>query len=656
MTGSTAAMRNSSLSSAHDGRVRVDTKLVELSDAAGTADDLPTTLAEALIRLSAAEGTLRAIAEGEVDAFVVSDGQSQRRVFTLATADRPYRIFVENMRDGAVTLSSNGLIMYANRRVAELLSRPRATIVGSPLKMFVAGRLPFDLDELRGPTGQGATVEFDLIDSAGRNVPVLVGISPLEVEGGEKLTCLTFTDLSGQKAQDREIFRLGEAQAERMADLQAAQAALTKQATHDALTGLPNRALLVERIGLALSEAKRSRRCTAVLFVDLDRFKQINDTQGHSAGDVVLRTVADQLTSIVRPHDTVARIGGDEFVVLAANVESQSQAVDIGARLVTELNTGVGESGHVGASVGIAISVEGRGTAEVLLNEADKAMYQAKSLGRGRLEVYDAALGREAQRRSNAQVRLQAALDDGRVIVYYQPVIDLATGHVVGFEALARIAEEDGSILPPVDFISVAEESGLVVPLGEQVLEMACEEVQHWHQGSAPAPSLTIAVNLSARQFEHGNLATIVQESLESTGLDSTCLHLELTETAIIDLRPDILRQLTLLRDLGVQIGLDDFGTGYASLTHLRRLPLSFVKIDQTFVQGIGEDQSDERIVSAVVDLAANLGLRSIAEGIESEDQLKRLRELGCDQGQGYLFARPLPPTGVSTALLNAAW
>ncbi|MEY2553023.1 MAG: hypothetical protein QOC57_883, partial [Ilumatobacteraceae bacterium] len=655
-TGSTAAMRNSSLSSAHDGRVRVDTKLVELSDAAGTADDLPTTLAEALIRLSAAEGTLRAIAEGEVDAFVVSDGQSQRRVFTLATADRPYRIFVENMRDGAVTLSSNGLIMYANRRVAELLSRPRATIVGSPLKMFVAGRLPFDLDELRGPTGQGATVEFDLIDSAGRNVPVLVGISPLEVEGGEKLTCLTFTDLSGQKAQDRENFRLGEAQAERMADLHAAQAALTKQATHDALTGLPNRALLVERIGLALSEAKRSRRCTAVLFVDLDRFKQINDTQGHSAGDVVLRTVADQLTSIVRPHDTVARIGGDEFVVLAANVESQSQAVDIGARLVTELNTGVGESGHVGASVGIAISVEGRGTAEVLLNEADKAMYQAKSLGRGRLEVYDAALGREAQRRSNAQVRLQAALDDGRVIVYYQPVIDLATGHVVGFEALARIAEEDGSILPPVDFISVAEESGLVVPLGEQVLEMACEEVQHWHQGSAPAPSLTIAVNLSARQFEHGNLATIVQESLESTGLDSTCLHLELTETAIIDLRPDILRQLTLLRDLGVQIGLDDFGTGYASLTHLRRLPLSFVKIDQTFVQGIGEDQSDERIVSAVVDLAANLGLRSIAEGIESEDQLKRLRELGCDQGQGFLFARPLPPTGVSTELLNAAW
>jgi EAL domain-containing protein (putative c-di-GMP-specific phosphodiesterase class I) len=251
---------------------------------------------------------------------------------------------------------------------------------------------------------------------------------------------------------------------------------------------------------------------------------------------------------------------------------------------------------------------------------------------------------------------LQSALDAGRVIVYYQPLIDLGTGHVVGFEALARIAEEDGSILPPVDFISVAEQSGLVVPLGEQVLELACQEVLHWQPGASPSAPLTIAVNLSARQFEPGNLATIVEERLEQTGLDSTCLHLELTETAIIDLRPDILHQLVLLRDLGVEIGLDDFGTGYASLTHLRRLPLSFVKIDQTFVQGIGEDQSDERIVSAVVDLAANLGLRSIAEGVETQDQLERLRELGCDQAQGFLFARPLPPHEVTKDLLNTAW
>jgi diguanylate cyclase (GGDEF)-like protein/PAS domain S-box-containing protein len=606
--------------------------------------------------MTEAEDTLRAIAAGEVDAFVVSDDERERRrVFTLSTADRPYRIFVENMRDGAVTLSSSGLILYANRRLAELLGRPRASIVGSPLAMFVASDVPFELDEIRGPTGLGATVEFNLVNSRGAAVPVLVGVSPLEVDGDIQ-SCVTFTDLRGQKAQDSEISRLGAAQAERMADLQAAQEALTMQATHDALTGLPNRNLLVDRIAVALAEAKRSRRCTAVLFVDLDRFKQINDTQGHAAGDNVLRRVAEQLTSVVRPHDTVARLGGDEFVVLAANVESQGHAIDIGNRLVTELSHNGGDVDHVGASIGISVSVGGRGTAEVLLNEADKAMYQAKARGRGRVEVFDAALGREVLQRSTAQRMLQSALDEHRVVVYYQPVIDFGTGRIVGFEALARIEEHDGSILPPLEFISVAEDSGLVVPLGTQVLEMACEEARRWEPTSSADPPLTIAVNLSARQFEPGDLTEVVESMLEHTGLDPESLHLELTETAIIDLRPDILNQLELIRDLGVQIGLDDFGTGYASLTHLRRLPLSFVKIDQTFVQGIGEDRSDERIVSAVVDLAANLGLRSIAEGVETIDQLRRLRELGCDQGQGYLFARPLPPNDVSMDLLNSAW
>ncbi|HEY0519783.1 MAG TPA: sensor domain-containing diguanylate cyclase, partial [Ilumatobacteraceae bacterium] len=288
----------------------MDTKLVELPDEFSDSE-LPTTLVEALARMTDAEDMLRAIAAGEVDAFVVSDGKARRRVFTLSTADRPYRMFVENMRDGAATLSSNGIVMYANRRLADLLGRPRASIVGSPMSVFVASDVPFRLDELRGPRGLGATIEFDLVDSRGRAVPVLVGISALDVDGDD-LTCVTFTDLSGQKAQDREISRLGEAQAERMADLQAAQEALTMQATHDALTGLPNRNLLVDRIARALIEAKRRRQCTAVLFVDLDRFKQINDTQGHAVGDAVLRKVAEQLTSAVRPDDTVARIGGDE--------------------------------------------------------------------------------------------------------------------------------------------------------------------------------------------------------------------------------------------------------------------------------------------------------------------------------------------------------
>jgi diguanylate cyclase (GGDEF)-like protein len=632
--------------------------IVEIVNAAGGVDETGTTRSDALVRMAEAEDTLRAIAAGEVDAFVVSDGGTGRRVFTLSTADRPYRMFVESMRDGAATVSSSGLILYANRRLAELLSCSRETIVGSPLAMFIVGGLPIGLEEIRGPGGLGATVEFDLRDINGAAVPVLVGSSPLAVDDDE-LTCLTFNDLTAQKAQDREIDRLSQAQTERMEELQDAQAALTMQATHDALTGLPNRALVVDRIDQALSHSKRSGRCTAVLFVDLDRFKQVNDSQGHAAGDALLRTVAEQLVAILRPMDTVARIGGDEFVVLVPDVDSHLHAVDIGNRLVDELchrEDEVHAGEPVAASVGIAVSVGGRGSAEILLNEADNAMYRAKSLGGRCAEVFDAALGRQVQQRSDGQRMLQSALDDRRIIVYYQPIIGLDSGAAAGFEALVRITEPTGSILPPAAFIPVAEDSGLIVPLGARVLDMACQEAQGWQQAGAPEHQMTIAVNLSSRQFEPGDLPRIVRATLDRTGLDPSCLHFELTETAIIDLRPDILQQLGRIRDLGVQIGLDDFGTGYASLTHLRRLPVTFVKIDQSFVQGLGVDQEDERIVAAVVDLAANLGLRSIAEGVETNDQLVRLRELGCDQAQGYLFARPLPRNDVPTAIQHAAW
>jgi diguanylate cyclase (GGDEF)-like protein len=619
---------------------------------------LPVSLEEALARLAEAEDTLRAIGAGEVDAFVVSDGGTGHQVFTLSTADRPYRMFVENMREGAATLSSNGLILFANRRLAEMLSCPKEWIVGSPLSSFVSETTPVDLDQIRGAGGRGATLEFDLSDAEGTAVPVLVGTSPLAVDGNV-LMCLTFTDLSAQRAQDREIARLSDVQGERLADLQDAQAALTEQATHDALTGLPNRGLLVDRIDQALAQSRRSGQCTAVLFVDLDGFKQINDTQGHAAGDLVLQRVAGQMVSALRPMDTIARIGGDEFVVLAPEVDDHLHAADIGARLVTELcrrPEARSDGEPVTASIGIAVSDGGRGDAEVLLNEADMAMYRAKSLGGARAETFDAALGLQIRRRLMALHMLQSALDDDRVIPYFQPVIDLASGRVAGFEALARMVEEDGCIVPPAGFIPVAEDSGLVVPLGARILALACREAASWPVHEAGGGRSTIAVNLSPRQFERGDLEAVVREVLARTGLAPERLHFEITETAIIELHPDILRQLGQVRDLGVEVGLDDFGTGYASLTHLRRLPLTFVKIDRTFVQGLGSDDEDDRIVSAVVELAANLDLRSIAEGVETSDQLARLRALGCDQAQGYLFARPHPADGVAAALAHDPW
>jgi diguanylate cyclase (GGDEF)-like protein len=608
---------------------------------------------DALARMAEAEDTLRAIAAGEVDAFVVADETLGRRVFTLSTADRPYRMFVENMRDGAATLSPSGIVLYANRRLAELLAYPREAIVGCALTSFLAGTGDSGLQQIRGPDGRGAAVELELLDANGVRVPVQVGSSALLVDDDEVL-CLTFTDLSAHKAKDREIARLGAAQSDRVAELQAAQAALTTQATHDALTNLPNRALLVDRIDEALAGCRRSGRVLAVLFVDLDRFKQVNDTHGHAAGDITLRRVAHKLMTVLRPTDTVARIGGDEFIVLAPAIDSELHAVALGGRLLAELGrrvngTDIEEEDPIAASIGISVSAGGRGTAESLLDEADTAMYEAKSLGGRRVAVFDAALGRQVRQRLVAREVLQSALDEQRITAHYQPIIDLASGAVAGFEALARIEEHDGSITQPKDFIPAAEASGLVVAMGARVLRLALAEAVLWPPLAGGRCNL--AVNLSSRQFEAGDLPSLIGRELARSGLTAGCLHLELTETAVMDLDADLIAQLGRIAALGVQIGLDDFGTGYASLTHLRRLPLTFVKVDRSFVQGLGVDDEDERIVAAVVDLAANLGLRSIAEGVETDGQLRRLRELGCDEAQGYLFARPLPAAGVAAAI-----
>ena len=496
---------------------------------------------DALARIAEAADTLRAIGAGEVDAFVVSDELHGSQVLTLAAADRPYRMFVENMRDGAATLSERGTILFANQRLAELLGRPRETIVGAPLTDFLADESDVGLGDLSGPEGEGATLELELVDADGARVPVQAGSSRLHVDGDHML-CLTFTDLSAHKIKDREIARLGRAQAERMAELQNTQAALTRQATHDALTGLPNRALLVDRIDQALARCKRGTGFVAVLFVDLDRFKQVNDTHGHAAGDVALRRVADSLVAALRPIDTVARIGGDEFVVLAPEIDSQIHAVDVGNRLLAQLCRHPADE-CVTASVGVAVSAAGRGTAESLLDEADRAMYEAKSLGGRRVAVFDAALGRQMRARSIARRDLQSALDEHRIVAHFQPIIDLACGRVSGFEALARITEHDGSVTPPAAFIPAAEESGLVVPLGAQLLQIALEQASCW-PATGSEGELNIAVNLSSRQFEAGDLPAVIAGHLQRTGLSAERLHLELTETAVMDLHADLLDQL----------------------------------------------------------------------------------------------------------------
>ncbi len=433
-------------------------------------------------------------------------------------------------------------------------------------------------------------------------------------------------------------------------EAQPAAAALERiadaRATRDVLTGLPNRAVMLDRIGQALADGSRSGGCTAVLSVGLDRLQQINAEHGRPAGDALARRVASQLAGALRLMDTVGRFDGGEFAVLTPVLESPIHAVDLSARLITELarRPRQGDDGEgVAASIGVAVSVGGRGTPESLLEEAGAAMRRARSLGGARAEVFDDSLWLKVQQRWIARQMLQKALDERRVAVHYQPIVDLADGRVTGYEGLARIGESDGSILPPGAFLPAAEDSGLVVSLGGQVLEQACRDARAWQSPDDTLAAPSVSVNLSARQFRSGDLPAAVRAQLKRSGLDPRQLHLELTETAITGPQPALIEQLRQLRDLGVQLGLDDFGSGLVSLTQLLRLPLTYVKIDRAIAQGDGSDPSSTQLLTGAIGLAAELGLRSIAEGVETDAQLERLRELGCDEAQGYLFARPLP-------------
>jgi diguanylate cyclase (GGDEF)-like protein/PAS domain S-box-containing protein len=593
-------------------------------------------------RLDEAEETLRAIRNGEVDALVISDGLPDERVFTLSSVDKPYRIFVENMSDGAATLSQAGLVLYANPRLVDLLDYSMTELIGSSLLDFTAAE---SRNELSAALEHHTSAEITFVAADGHLVPMLIGASKLEVEHNQ-LTCVTLTDLTAQKAQTEVIRALGRVQSDQLVELQAAEATLTFSATHDSLTGLPNRVLLIDRIEQALAQAARSGAWTGVLFIDLDRFKRVNDSRGHGTGDDVLRGVAERFRATLRTMDTLSRIGGDEFVVLIPDLVDRLEAGYIATRLRQSLEAPVGPGGTVvTASIGVAIAEAGASSAEVMLHQSDTAMYHAKSLGRDRTEVFDIALSQRQTQRAATEDLLTEALAEHRLLPHYQPIVDLAAGGVAGFEALARILQADQSVLFPDAFIGVAEDSGLIIELGAQMLSTASQHAEGWPP-SAGGGCPSVAVNLSPRQLEQSDFAKYVSVVLANSGLDPTRLHLEITETALMQLSQNVLAQLHRVRDLGVEIGLDDFGTGYASLTHLRRLPVTFVKLDRSFISGLGADIQDEQIVAALIDLTAKLGLRSIAEGIETPQQLDRLRELGCDQGQGYLFQRPAADVG----------
>jgi diguanylate cyclase (GGDEF)-like protein len=428
----------------------------------------------------------------------------------------------------------------------------------------------------------------------------------------------------------------------------ASERRLAHQATHDPLTGLPNRILLIARIGAALQGlASAPGRVVAVLFVDLDGFKRVNDTWGHSLGDELLVAVGRRLGSVLGDGETLARVGGDEFVVLrttAAPDDLPAVAERVRAALSEPFQLSSGEV-VVGASIGVTHSgLAGPGAApEDLVRDADVAMYQAKGEGRNRWLLFEPAMRQVVAQRLETERALRVALEHGELVVHYQPVIRLADEVAVGFEALVRWERPGHGLVPPGAFIPTIEDTDLILPVGALVLRMAARQLAEWRAASPSARHLKVSVNVAARQLRDPAFVDLVRCVLLETGLPGGALTLEITESALVEDSDTILERLGALRALGAHLSVDDFGTGYSSLRYLKKFPVNQVKIDRAFVDGLGDDPDDEAIVAAVLAMAHALGLEVVAEGVETEVQRDHLRALGCDSAQGYLYARPLP-------------
>jgi len=422
-----------------------------------------------------------------------------------------------------------------------------------------------------------------------------------------------------------------------------ATAEIEHLAYHDALTGLPNRPLFIDRLIVALPQANRAKHKLAVLFLDLDRFKDINDSLGHSTGDSLLKAVAERIRHCVREGDTVARFGGDEFTLMVPRVDKIEDAAKIAQKVIETLKIPfiVGDRElYVSTSIGISIYPGDGDDPETLVRNADTAMYRAKDQGRDNYQLYAPAMNARALERLALENMLRRALSNDELVLFYQPLVDLETRRILGVEALIRWQHPELGLLSPAHFISAAEVSGLIVPIGAWVLETACRQTRSWQKRLDV--NLTVSVNLSARQFQQQDLVAQVSRALNQSGLAAESLELEITESSAMQNAENTIHVLRELKSLGVRIAMDDFGTGYSSLNYLKRFPIDTLKLDQSFVHEIATDATDAAIATAVIALAHSLNLHVVAEGVETEEQLDFLRRKSCDRIQGFLFSAPL--------------
>ena len=550
---------------------------------------------------------------------------------TLSESEERFRSLVQNASDIAILFDRDATVLYASPSMKRVLGYEPEMLVGNSRWSFIH---PEDAEFVIAAweasvasTEPAAPIEYRVkhADGTWRWVEGVVGnlLDDPAVQG----IVLNIRDVTERKS---------------------AEEALLHQAFHDTLTGLPNRALFLDRLGQALGRRGRRGALTAVLFLDLDRFKWINDSLGHAAGDQLLVQVADRLATAIRLGDSVARFGGDEFVVLCDELDGEWEAQAIAERLHAALSGHFSVEGRdmtVTASIGIVTTATASAsTPDSLLRDADAAMYRAKERGRDRIELFQRGMQTIALARLQMEADLRRAIDHDELRVHYQPVVRLAGAAMTGVEALVRWEHPERGLVMPGDFIPVAEETGLIRQVGAFVLSESCRQVAAWNRANADRAPLSVSVNLSARQMSAADLTRLVLRALNDSGLEPALLCLEITESVLMEDVGASRSVLQSLKELGVRLGIDDFGTGYSSLLYLRRFPVDFLKVDRSFVSGLGENSEDGAIVAGVLGLAHALGVGAIAEGVEQPEQADKLTALGCELAQGFLWSRPLPP------------
>ena len=568
--------------------------------------------------------------------------QAKRHLAEMQESEERFRSAFDHAPIGMALVAPDGRWLQVNQCLCDIAGYSENEFKGMTFQAIThpdeLGDFLTSLKEV--VDGQVLThqVEKRYLHKLGHEVWVLVGVSLIR---DSESKCLHL------------IFQIQDITHRRRAEQQ-----LVHEALHDALTGLPNRAWFMEQLQVSLDLVHSQKdRLFAVLFLDLDRFKLINDSIGHMVGDQLLIGIANRLTHCVRPGDKVARLGGDEFTILLDDIRSVSEATEVADRIQKHLSKSFNVGGYetfTTVSIGIALSTPEYQLPEDFLRDADTAMYQAKSLGKARHVIFDKGMHARAVNLLQLETDLRRAIDRGEFFIEYQPIVELRSGRLTGFEALVRWQHpERGSVLPD-RFIAVAEETGFIVPIGRWVLLQACLQMQRWNEKHSPATPLSISVNLSGRQFAHSNLLEQITEILEVTGLDPRLLKLEITETVVMESVESAAGTLEKLRALGVELSIDDFGTGYSSLSYLHRLPIDTLKIDRSFVSRMAENNENKEIVRTIIMLAKTLGMGVIAEGVETNEQAELLRELECQSVQGYLVSRPLDAESTDRLILSS--